>query len=152
MRVVVPFVPGMLAEATRLALRQEYIPVEYVEVGDDGRYADLLESAFDWGDRFIVVEQDIVPWWGAIGAIWDCPEPWCAYGYMAEDLIPPGNVVPLGCAKFDPRRLPLNPVPGVPRRSWSILDVHITQQLYVAGVVVHQHHPGVRNLNPLATA
>jgi len=45
-------------------------------------YAQHLADVWKRGDGFILIEDDIAPWPGAIKSLDDCQEPWCGFQYL----------------------------------------------------------------------
>jgi len=131
----------MLTEHTRLAVPE----AEFVEVLGAAGYGELVQRLWDAGEPFAVVEQDVVPWPGALRALEECSGAWCAYAYGAEDLRT--GCVYLGCVRFRPADLGPIWVSGLP---WSVIDCSLTEQLRGHGQEVCQHRPSVSNLNPRA--
>lgn len=146
--IVVPFVEGMLTEATWLAVMLEESVPAMIRMEDDGAYWRMLSGLFTMGEPFVVVEQDVVPWPGAIAALEACKEPWCAHSYSPIEDLRTG-CAPLGCSKFRPEALPTELLRNPPNGGhWGNLDCWITQTFRSAGLEVCQHRPGVQNLNP----
>src|SRR5579863_7361655 len=76
-RVLVPYL--RLSARTKQALEGDgYQPIYVQTLGPLG-YIDALETMWNTGEGFCVVEQDKVPWPGALRTIWECPEDWCVF-------------------------------------------------------------------------
>lgn len=149
--VYVPFTAPGPELATRVALLPHH--PAYVEVRGDTGYPLMLSQLWEKRQTFIVVEQDVVPWPGAIAALEACPEPWCAHAYDTRYEMEggaPGDAVYLGCVKFASRLM--HEVPNAWRcwqtPHWASVDTHISTVLRNAGFDVHQHRPAVTNANP----
>lgn len=155
MRVVVPY--STLYPETRAALEADGIDAEYVYVGvgQDSTYHDLVERLWAEGRGWINVEQDIVPWPGALRQLWDCP---CEWGGFAYGLAM-GYGAYLGCTKFSDSLVRERPGvvaavaylrdDGAPRRYWGRLDTRLKQVLEdQEQLTMHIHWPAVRHLNP----
>lgn len=152
--MVVPY--ASLYPETRAALAADGWDAEYADVsGSVTAYADLLESVWALGETVIVVEQDIVPWPGALAILRDCPSPWCGFAYELGT----GYEAWLGCTKFEGRLMLAHPdafalidaMPsdGVHPRLWSRLDTRLTAVLLGRGAdPIHVHWPPVGHLNP----
>lgn len=98
MKVVVPYVH--LHPATVAALERDGIEARYVDVSSDVEDAwQLLAECWAAGEGFAVVEQDKVPAPGALPALIDCPERWCAYPVSMQSGTYAGFPT-LSCAKF----------------------------------------------------
>ena len=96
MNVIVPYVNPMDAQATALAMERIY--PTYIKMEDDEHYWRLLKELWTSGEPFIILEQDMIPWPGALKQLWDCEEEWCAFPYkLSHDN---GFTCALGCTKF----------------------------------------------------
>ena len=96
MHVIVPYTN--LRSATRIALDQTGYPIDYVNVSDgDDAYWELLDEAWQVGEDFAIVEQDIVVAPDTLASFEGCPQPWCAatYPYLTSD-----SYRGLGCVRF----------------------------------------------------
>lgn len=145
MRVVVPYTPGMLSAAVPYALRAH--PADVVEwrptEGERG-YWDLMRGLWREGRSFVVVEQDVVPWPGAVEALWACPSDWCCHDYSDEGVPSPM----LGCTKIGAGLIARNPGiwDGRPRGGFSAgIDMHLWERCS-PGADPHFHHPPVTHL------
>lgn len=145
MRVVVPYSTNCKAlESVRIALDQENLVPEYVQMDRDDAYHDLIKNLWEQGDPFIINEHDIIAWPGAIAQLEACPHPWCTHMYRcAAGWIGHG----LGLVKFDPKKL--SNIFNVPfeNTNWGYLDTFIARRLQP--VMPHIHTPAVTNLNPV---
>lgn len=154
MRIIVPY--ATLFEETRSALDATGRAIEYVDVGHSPTaYHELLLNVWHAGEAFLVVEQDIVPWDGAIDELEECPSPWCGRGYNLGTHI--GAY--LGFTRFSDALVCDNPgvidaidrlaPDGTPRRYWGRLDTRLKQVLEdQLGLTVDLHWPAVEHLNP----
>ena len=80
MRIVVPY--ARLWPETKAALDATGREVEYFYVGGSPTaYHELLLDIWHQGEGFLVVEQDVVPYVGAIEELEQCPEPWAGKPY-----------------------------------------------------------------------
>jgi len=177
MLVVVPFVDGPDTEGhlgglqpeTLAALRRDGIEPLKAAISPYDRegYWRLLSALWELKGGFTVVEQDVVPFPGAIAELEACSERWCGYRYELQT----GFHAALGCAKFDaslmaefPRALErvgeLGFGPdgsrggpdddGLPRKDWRRLDTRIDRVLrQECGVQMHVHDHVVGHLNPV---
>lgn len=117
------------------------LPFELVLAKDDFTYGDTLQRAWDAGEPFINVEHDIVPWPGALEALWRCPDqpPWCGYRYplgysgLLEDS--------LGCVCIRPTRSVAWNLKGI---LWNQLDAAIFRAMRPNQW--HEHRPPVAHL------
>jgi hypothetical protein len=158
MRLIVPY--AALRPETRAALEADGREAEYVHVGGSPEaYHGLLESVWREGRGFILVEQDIVVWPGALAALEACPEPRCGMAYSLST----GYGSWLGCARFSDRLVADNPgvfqaidalpFDGTPRRYWGRLDTRLDTVLaQQVGAPMHVHWPAVGHLNPAQQA
>ena len=140
MNVIVPY--AKLNEWLPLCLSVENVEAQYVRMVDDGHYWRLLKELWGKGDGFILVEQYIIPWPGAIRELCDCPEPYCAFPYR---LTPgPGGIgYSLGCTKFGTLLIRKYPDAMGKPCSWNTLDGYIKHALPWP----HLHIPPVVHLN-----
>ncbi len=91
MNFVIPYVEGMLQEATAT------LPAEFVRIeeGDESFYPSLLIDLWESGESFTVVEQDVEPLSGFLAEFDGCPWEW--------DVCSPTNrpgLAWLGCVRF----------------------------------------------------
>jgi hypothetical protein len=138
------------------ALEADGRTAEYVHVGGTPEaYFELLAGLWAEGKGFVIVEQDIVPWPGAIAEMEACPEPWCGRPYNLGTHL--GAY--LGCTKFSDSLVAGAPgviaaidhlaFDGTPRRYWGRLDTRLKQVLEdQLGLTHHWHWPAVEHLNP----
>lgn len=158
-KIVVGYVPDKLHEATVLALLQDGRQPELHDVSmSDHAYFDLLRSVWESGETFVVIEQDVVVYPGAIAAMLECPSPWCATDYFTCGHLQYG----FGCTKFEGSFTSAHPevfermATGVDFRSahHSRHFLHLDAQTAlvlssVAGVAWPcRHRPAVTHLNP----
>ena len=120
-------------------------------------YHDLIERLWGEGSTFIVVESDIVPWYGALRQLWLCERDWCAFPYSMGAA---GHHWALGCTKFSSRLIRRTPDAlrlageidddGKPvKRHWIRLDTRLLRILRdVYREEPHIHQPPVGHLNP----
>ena len=147
-------------KAVRRNLDVQGIAYEAVDCsGDEHAYVDLLESTWNEGGGFIVVEHDILPWPGALAELEACSEDHCMFPYIQGDRLSGF----LGCTKFsaeltqtvafptdpvDPNRDPADHPDPAMRLRWLGLDEAIAHVLVPAGFGAHLHLPPVVHLNP----
>jgi hypothetical protein len=139
-------------DAAVLALEWERLfPEVHVVAGEYG-YGELLARLWRDGVGFCLVEHDIVPWPGALAALWDCAEPWCGYRFMLGhgDL---GRG--LGCLRFSTELLQTHvgaadELAGI---AWHDLDGRVMDLMQSAGLDdYHVHHPPVGHAPVYAVA
>lgn len=119
-------------------------------VDDDYSYQKFFEERWKEGKTFVLVEQDIVVWPGAVKKIWDCPENLCAYdahlpNHQTRTLNDDNTEIPLFCIKISESFIKDHPT------LWDepVMFNMIGQRLQTAQRNVHQHYPGVVNANPV---
>jgi hypothetical protein len=136
------FVPHTAVQpATRIALAR--YPATYVELPKSD-YAGYWRERWTEGQTFINVEHDVVPWPGALDALWRCESDWCAYGYQTDEQ---ESAFPyLGCVKFSAAFIALFPDVWNGAQGWTDLDAWLALR---ADFPVCRHKPGVTNANPL---
>ena len=144
-----------LQPATQICLLG-YPDANWVELEDDDSYRRYMADLWAVGETFVNVEHDIVWWPGALEALWECPEPWCMYGYHADEIIEDGCAY-LGCTKLSAELIAGTPgLWAIPNDSafpgWAVLDCHLTHYARKAGFAHHQHWPSVVNANPALLA
>lgn len=160
MRVIVPYATdtrtGQLGPypETRAALEAQGIEAEYVYTGKSPEdYHELLSGLWREGTGWINIEQDIVPWPGAIAELEACPEELCAFPYELST----GWGAWLGCTKFSTELIAREPglfhgmaalpFDGTPKRYWGRLDTRMYEVLERAGRIRHLHWPAVEHLH-----
>lgn len=139
MNVLVAAVGHKDCSAAR-ALLTEGVKCEVVAMQEDHDYADALGVMWRRGEGFCVVEHDVVPWPGAIGAICACHEPWCVYSYVAA---PGAYMHALGCIRVSGELVREHPGlwlawDGVP---WNQLDAAVYRALGGVAGSPHFHSP-----------
>ena len=121
--------------------------------GSETAYHELVARTWAEGHGFTIVEQDIAPYPGALGAMWACPEPWCVTPYRCNGQYE-GY---LGCVRFSDALVQSQPdaieaidrlkYDGTPRRYWGRLDTRLQQVLESRGYAKHRHWPSVTHLH-----
>jgi hypothetical protein len=79
MRLVVPALATDNVAAR--CLRSEGLDPEVRVLEHNQDYAHLVAELWQGGETFVIVEDDIAPWPGAIRAMLDCPHHWCGHHY-----------------------------------------------------------------------
>lgn len=139
--IIVPEIKGYFP-SSEMALRQEGLSPTTRLVDDEGyTYGDMVAEAWNQGG-FVLVEHDIVPWWGAVRELWECEYDWCVFPY------PQGAGMPdpaLGCCKFSDDLVNTYPrlqhdMKNVP---WHQLQERILPFLWNKGYQWHVHWPPV---------
>lgn len=125
---------------------------EAVEMLTDTDYPDFLAKR--WRERlpFVNVEQDVVPWPGAIASLIECPESWCGMTYAPEQIVGTPIASPmLGLVRFRPAfmaQLPdvwEPPWPTWGPRYWKACDSRLVvfADAHDPPLKFHQHFPAV---------
>lgn len=147
MRVVVPFAR---LHVTEQVLRSYRVPVEFVRLDDDDAYRRLLHELWAARETVVIVEQDIVPWPGALEELYGCMGLWCACAHPLFGGL--GIYHGLGCTKISGQLMARLPDLWDLSGHWSTLD----QRLYFAardiGEEPHPHRPPVIHLGAHAEA
>jgi hypothetical protein len=156
MRVVVPALT--LDNVAVRCLRSEGIEPEVHVLDHDLAYAQLMVELWRDGESFVLVEDDIAPWPGAIGQLCDCTHYWCGFHYTLPGRWDPDDEGPYkslwgtsGCIKVTDDVL--RAAPSLYKRfethSWQTLDVALSAALrHVVGLeatsaAFHVHGPPV---------
>jgi len=138
---------------TRFCFFLQNLSFQEWPIDDTNTYSHFFQERWRDKKKFINVEQDTAFWPGSIQAIWNCPEPWCAYGYVLDDDFnhPAGNAIPyLGLAKFDTSFIEAAPDLWDSNPYWLGIDVYMINFIRenYPTLKVHQHFPAVINANP----
>lgn len=165
MRVIVPAVAEDCLAS--LALKAEGVDHETRICDGAFGYGKLIADLWRQGRGFILVEHDIVPWPGALDAMWKCPEYWCGYPYpyFYYTYAPDSRRQMLrshacGCVKFSDVLVKGWPDLPTERRweehHWESLDglvgrsiVYAMQHLRPAVSGWHEHNPPVAHIRSL---
>jgi len=129
------------------ALCIEGYEVLEVQMSDPQHYGRLIRQMWDIGNGFVLIEDDVVPWPGAIQSLLDCEHDWCAYSFPRTAAEPGGWVLGLGCVRFSHhlvRRHNLDALDGSQR--WDEVDGALIGVLHTAGETCHEHTPPVAHL------
>lgn len=121
--------------------------VGYREMKTRHDYGDMLAELWEKGEPFINLEQDVLPWPGALTELWKCSEPWCALPIIVNRLV---NHTNLGCVKFSAGFIKSYPDvwESYPRNDvfdWGSLDSWLYKQM--KPVTHHRHGPPAIHLN-----
>lgn len=145
-----PYAAGQLFPLTR-SICQQY-EWEAVEMVVDTDYPDFLAAR--WRERlpWINVEQDVVPWPGAIEDLIECPESWCGMTYGVDQIVGTPIASPmLGLARFRPEFMSSlpdvweSPWPTWGPRYWKACDSRLVvfADAHDPPLKFHQHWPAV---------
>lgn len=120
------------------ALGQQNADYKLIELVDDYDYWRFYKKV--WGEPFIVVEHDVMPWIGAIEQMKKCPMQWCAVPYAIHG----GFFDGLGCTKFPALKIKLE------KQRWDSLHGTIDHQLRrTYNLTPHIHNPPALHMNQL---
>lgn len=150
MRIFIPYTE--IQPATKIAMiGYEYTPIE--TPGEFG-YGEYFKQRWEDGQTFINVEHDTVAWPGAIEAIWECPELWCAYDahlpvHRGRDIHHETTAVPIALAKISKEFIERTTGGWDKNISYLYCDWNLTYLGRDIGVKVHQHFPSIVNANPV---
>ena len=179
MRVVVPYVEGMLHARVVPAIRAQGYEPELVEcvnmVGHPSSYPCILRDLLLSDEDFCVIEHDNESRPGFLDALVECPEPWCFFAYDMsvpwEEAVnqPTVNSAPLGVG-FAPlghtrfraglgREIEATVTTEFFLATWASRDTFISGALMALGHLAHRHpgkalhhHPYAGRPLPLGTA
>lgn len=146
MKVIVPFSSGKLQETVVKVLNSYRLPVRYELLVDALDYSRLLRQMWREGETFVIVEQDILPWPGAIEELFYCPGQWCSCSYPYGGA--PGIYHMLGCTKISSQLMLNTPHLWDTPVHWSQCDVHLRDGALSMGQEPHPHRPPAIHLNP----
>lgn len=144
MKVVVPYAPGKLHPVTKDVLLSYCLPVEFEKLTDDYAYSRLLKHLWDEGETVVIVEQDIVPWPGAVEELCCCVGLWCTHTYYHSGGIGVSHM--LGCAKLSAELIQSLPGLWDEPVHWSTCDQHLFYCARGIRQEPHLHRPPVIHL------
>jgi hypothetical protein len=124
------------------AQRVQPIPVK---VGNDDRYWNLIREAWATGDTFFIVEQDVIPWQGALHQMDECDQGWCTLPTMCHGRF---ITTTLGCVKFGASEIERRP--GFwddIEPTWYHLDAGFSDKIGWPFIKPHAHVPAAIHLN-----
>lgn len=140
MEVYVPAIDSNCPAASALSV--EGVDFHLALMIDDLGYGTLLSYLWTYGESFIVLEHDVVPFPGAIDALAECDKDWCVHKY------PPGPnklYYSMGCMKVSDSLI--DKTRDLPHRynweetKWSQLDGKVYPGLLEVAKEPHIHHP-----------
>lgn len=142
---VVAAAPGMLHDRTRAWAQAHGAQIRVLDA-DSEAYFRLLHSLWTEPGDFIVVEHDMLPAPGVIGAMAACARPWCSSPYWISTMwLTEG----LGCVRLAARLKERHPDlmdrlgqvtgDGMPARDWHRLDTRLARLLLDLGYRPHAH-------------
>lgn len=154
--LVAPYVPGMVRSATRIALARSGYAPNYIALNptDPFAYARLVVHLWSTRATVVIVEHDIVPPDGSIGALFDCPRPWCIHPYLISGrryLLGLGLVKLAGTMMGQhpdlARRAVCRKREGVIDTEWRSVDRYLARALQGRNRPPHFHQPDAVHLH-----
>ena len=150
-RVLLPYTkPTAKLQTVIDCLRIQYVQPELVKVGDAAEYWTALRDAWAEGKEFIVVEQDVMVWQGAIESLSTCTHDWCTLPTMCH-----GRMISttFGCIKFGQQLIERRPGwwDDIPT-TWFHLDANFTDKMGWPFIKPHVHGPAATHLNEIQWA
>jgi hypothetical protein len=154
--VLVPYVAGMLSPHTMNAVLDQAPAARFepIDPADPYAYGRTLTRVAAESLDLVVVEQDVVPPAGAIGALLACPHEWG--GHRIDCGNGPADAT-LGLASFSRRLLRAHPdlfvraagrgKVGPARVPWNALDGWVRYVMRAWGVGWHGHDPDALHLH-----
>ncbi len=121
--------------------------VEWADTsGSDDAYYWLLRTLWQEQAGAILVEQDIVPYPGAIASLRACPERWCGVPYTVGRTFGVWH----GLTKYAPEIMAAHPytLRLVRDHHWRGLDSAVIALLRAQGERPHWHWPAAEHRNP----
>lgn len=104
MRIFIPFT-HLRSETLTACVDATLVALKDKEWG----YADYWITRWQDGEKFINVEQDVVPMSGVLEEMWNCREPYCKTDYCYPFAGSRIDVSPVGCAKFSSEFIAAHP-------------------------------------------
>lgn len=131
----------------------EGLEVMEVVMYDYQHYGRMLTEQWQSGEGFVLVEEDIAPWPGAITELIECEHECCSFEYPNGDVTyepRSGWCQSLGCIKFSDslvQRVPFGQEWA--SRGWNELDGAVFETLH-GQVEVHLHAPPLAHVKSQA--
>lgn len=123
-----------------LALRMEGLEVIPYPCAGPCDYGRMFAELWNEGQKFVVVEHDIVPSPGAVEALLDCPEKHCTHQYPLNQ----GQLaISFGIGKYDPAGTAPAEWASTP---WRMLDGAVLPEVRKRLGVPHVHEPPVAHV------
>jgi hypothetical protein len=130
-----------------LALTTEGLEVAEVVMRDYTNYGRIFTEQWQSGHGFLLVEEDVVPWPGAMAQLDRCQEDWCCFEFpngVIHEEPRSGFCDGLGCMKFSTdlvRRYEFSPL--WQQRGWDELDGAVHALHREGGEKLHLQTPPV---------
>jgi hypothetical protein len=137
---------------TRALLNEGLEITEAVMSQDDpNHYGRTMFEQWSTGKGFVVIEDDVVPWPGAIKQLQECPEDWCAFPLYRVD--PTSLGIGLGCVRFSDDLVARHQPDGSAwsNTAWNLVEGQVNGMLEQAGETCHLHSPPVAHLKASVT-
>lgn len=153
-KVITVLVPYIRLSPHTVAALDAYSPI-YVETLGPFGYIDALEREWAQNRGFCLVEQDKVPWPGALDEIWRCPRDWCVFPCKMRQTDQPADFPTLSTVKFGWNMVSSHPdfmqrvrstsVGDKPAGHYSRLDMAIYDIAARLRITPHWHEPAVEH-------
>lgn len=131
-------------------LRIQQVQPELHRVGHRDEYWQLLHDRWEIGDEFLLVEQDVVVWQGAIQHLAECSNAWCTLPTMCHGRM---ITTTFGCVKFSRDLIARNPrFWDDIDRDWFHLDANFADKMGWPWIRPHDHWPPASHLNEVQWA
>lgn len=147
MKIVVPYVPSLLSQATRESVESSHFPCHFQQMVNAYSYAHLIKNLAREREDTILVEHDIVPTHEQLNELALCDRLWCAFAYepFADRDYSQREVVGMGLCKLSADLFTTMPV-AFPFVRWDHVDFFFTAIAHQMGWKVHQHYGDVQHL------
>lgn len=144
-KVVVPYAPGKLNSYVPRVLKSYGHDPELVLLRGKYSYGKLLKRLWEEGETVVIVEQDILPWWGAVEELHNCIGFWCTCSYPYGGA--PGLYHMLGCTKLSDELMARLPGLWDEPIEWGLCDGHLLHRAREIELDPHPHRPPVVHLS-----
>lgn len=119
---------------------------------DPLHYGRWLRDVWNQGSGFVIIEDDVVPWPGAIRQLLECDHDWCLFEHPRTMVCwepRSGFATGLGCVKFSDRLVQAHTADWGDLR-WD--EVELGVRLMLADNSPHIHYPPVAHLKASTTS
>jgi len=126
-------------------IRIQAVQPVLVKTGPGDDYWTMIRDAWEEGDEFFIVEQDVIVWQGGLRQLDECPQDWCTFPTMCH-----GRMISttLGCVKFGKQMIERNPgLLDDIETTWYHLDASIADKMGWPYFRPHAHWPPATHLN-----
>jgi len=132
------------------ALMIEGFEVTEVLMDDPQHYGRLIAGQWKIGNGFVLIEDDVVPWPGAVKAMLECDHDWCAYEHpRTEAVYEPvrtGFCLGFGCVRFSHALVRRYELALDGSQRWDEVDGNVMGVFHTAGEECHAHYPPVAHI------